>query len=269
MSEVKALSPPLNETFLKRLNGSGEEENPKLEFPEDVMKNILKKEISSIDLVERLQKTKQEKISVREIVLDSEIDFINSIKQLKSVFKEELSEAIGKVNDLYNNELLKLQQIYRSEVIGGKLLELVGAVAPEGWYLLMKDSSVNLCKFYNPAFEVITGISELKSMVYDYSEPVCYLKAIYVNILHDKVTYGTIHLASEMQHPNCDRDIFGQACAGSLEGRRIPLDDPDALIQLLNEISLTYQRFHLDSSYYTPQITFTTRKDNTVWKTAI
>ncbi|MCE1169382.1 MAG: hypothetical protein LWX70_14945 [Sphingobacteriia bacterium] len=269
MSEIKSLNPPLNDAFLRRLKGKDQEENPRMDFPRDVMKNILQREISSKDLVERLQKTKQDKISVKEIILDSEIDFINSIKQLKSVFEEELSEAIEKVNDLYNNELLKLQQIYRSEVIGGKLLELVKAVAPSGWYLLMKDSSVNLCRFYTPSYEVITGISEKKSMVYDYSEPVCYLKAIYVNILHDKVTYGTIHLASEMQHPNCDKDIFGQACAGNLEGREIPLDDTEELLQLLNEISLTYQRFHLDSSYYTPTTNFITRKDTTLWKTAI
>jgi len=269
MSEIKSLNPPLNGRFLKRLKGSKDEENPKLDFPDNVMKNILKKEINYTELVDRLQKTKQEKVSVREIVLESEIDFINSIKQLKTVFKEELSEAIEKVNDLYNNELIKLQQIYRSEVIGDKLLELVKAVAPSGWYLLMKESSVNLCKFYNPAFEVVTGVSDERNTVQDYENTVCYLKAIYVNILHDKITYGTIHLSTENQHPNCDRNIFGQACAGNLEGRNIPLDDTEALVQLLNEISLTYQRFHLDSSYYTPSITFTIRKDNTVWETAM
>jgi len=101
-----------------------------------------------------------------------------------------------------------------------------------------------------------------------YEEPVCYLKAIYVNILHMKITYGTINLSTDEQHPNCEKANFGQGCAGSLQDRPIPLDNPSELLQLLNEISSTYERIHLDSSYFTPSINATTRKGST-WKTAM
>jgi hypothetical protein len=206
---------------------------------------------------------------VKEVFLESELDFINSLKQLKSVFKEELKAAVEKVNDLYQNELLKLQQLYRNEVIGSKLLELVKTVASSGWYLLMKDSSVNLCLFYSPALEVLEGVSEHSDMIKVFEDPVCYLKAIYVNILHTKITYGTINLSTEDgQHPNCEKANFGAACAGSLQDRPIPLDNPEQLLQLLNEISNTYQRIHLDSSYFSPSGTSTMRKDTT-WKTAM
>ncbi len=269
MNEPKASNPVLDQSFLKRLNEGKVEDKLSLDLPCETFKNVLSKEIKLKELLERLQNTRQEKVSIKEVILESELDFINSIKQLKSVFRDELKATIEKINDLYNNELIKLQQLYRSEVIGSKLLEMVKTVAGAGWYLLMKDTSVNLCKFYNPPFEVVTGISETMGIINEYEEPVCCLKAIYVNILHDKISYTTIHLSTEDHHPNCEQSQFGMACAGSLEGRVIPLDNTQALLQLLNEISSTYERIHLDSSYYTPSTSHTTRKDDKVWKTAM
>jgi hypothetical protein len=267
--EHKALNPPLNQSFLKRLNDNNKKDESKLTLDGDALKNVISKEIKFKDLNDRLQSSRQEKVLVKEVFLESELDFVNSIKQLKGIYKEELKQAIEKVNDLFQNELLKLQQLYRSEVIGDKLLELVKTVADAGWYLLMKDKSVNLCKFYSPAYEVTDGVSEHSDMIKVFEDTVCYLKAIYVNILHTKITYGTINLSTEDgQHPNCEKANFGAACAGSLQDRPIPLDNPNELLQLLNEISNTYQRIFLDSSYFTPSGTATTRKDNT-WKTAM
>jgi len=268
MNETKAINPPLNQSFLKRLNENKKDES-KLTLAGDALKNVIAKEVKFKDLNDRLQLSRQEKVIVKEVFLESELDFVNSLRQLKSVFKEELKQAIEKINDLYNNELLKLQQLYRSEVIGDKLLEIVKTINDAGWYLLMKNTSVNLCKFYSPAYEVTEGVSEHSDVVKVFEDPVCYLKAIYVNILHTKITYGTINLASEDgQHPNCEKANFGACCAGSLQDRPIPLDNPEQLLQLLNEISNTYQRIHLDSSYFTPSGTASTRKDNT-WKTAM
>ena len=259
MEETKTLNPPLNQSFLRRLNEDKKDES-KLTLAGDALKNAIAKEVKFKDLNDRLQSSRQEKVLVKEVFIESELDFINSLKQLKSVFKEELKTAIEKVNDLYQNELLKLQQLYRSEVIGDKLLEIVKIIADAGWYLLFKNTSVNLCKFYSPAYEVTEGVSEHSDMVKVYEDPVCYLKAIYVNILHTKITYGTINLSTDEQHPNCEKANFGAACAGSLQDRLIPLDNPEQLLQLLNEISSTYERIHLDSSYFTPSGTATARK---------
>jgi len=265
MEETK--KPHLDHTFIKRLNEDKKDES-KLTLAGDALKNVIIKEVRLKDLSDRLLLSRQEKVTVKEVLLESEIDFVNSLKQLKSVFKEELKTAIEKVNDLYQNELIKLQTLYRSEVIGDKLIEIVKTVADAGWYLLMKDSSVNLCKFYHPAYEVCVGVSEHSDAVKVYEDPVCYLKAIYVNILHTKITYGTINLSTDEQHPNCEKANFGAACAGSLQDRPIPLDDPEQLLQLLNEVSRTYERIHLDSSYFTPSGNATARKDTT-WKTAM
>jgi hypothetical protein len=106
-----------------------------------------------------------------------------------------------------------------------------------------------------------------KGVIKEYDEPVCSIRGIYVNILHPQVTYGSILLSTENQHPNCDKKNFGSACVGSLENRDLPLDDSQKLLDLLNEISATYEVCHLDSAYYTPTINFKTRKDKQ-WKAA-
>ncbi|MFA5010539.1 MAG: hypothetical protein WC644_01175 [Ignavibacteria bacterium] len=256
---------PLNQDFFRRIGQNEGETNLDLVPAADYMKNYLTKEIKFKDLNEKLMKSRQEKVVIKEILLESEVELISSLKQLKTVFKDELKQAIDKLNDMYTNELMKLQQLYRSEVIGDKLLEIVKTVASSGWYLLMKDSSVNLCKFYDPPFEVQTGISSDKGHIKEYVSPVCYLKAIFVNILHTKITTGTIRLSTENQHPNADKNNFGTACNGTFEDKEIPLDDPEQLRVLLDEISSTYERIHLDSCYYTPLEQSKTRKDNT-WK---
>lgn len=259
-------TPPLNQDFFRRIGQNTGETISDLMPAAGYMKNYLTKEIKFKDLNEKLMKSRQEKVVIKEILLESEIDLVNSLKQLKIVFKDELKQAIDKLNDLYTNELMKLQQLYRSEVIGEKLLDIVKTVSKSGWYLLMKDCSVNLCLFYDPPFEVRIGISSDKNHIKEYEQPVCYLKAIFVNILHSKITTGTIRLSTEDQHPNVDKNNFGTACNGSFENKEIPLDNPEQLLVLLDEISSTYERIHLDSCYYTPVEKAKTRKDET-WTT--
>jgi len=255
-------SPGLDQKFFRRLGV----ENATTEPPEVDLKNVITKELKLKDLNDRLSKARQEKVRIREVVLETELDFVSSLKQLKTVFKEELKTAIDRTNDLYQNELCKLQSIYRSEVIGDRLMDIVKTVSSAGWCLLMKNQSVNLCKFYNPPHRVCIGISENMGEVREYTTSVCELKAIYVNILHTEITSGTIHLSTVDQHPNCDEKNFGVACTGSLDGRPIPLDNADNLLVLLGEISTTYERIHLDSTYFDPNINYALRKD-LLWKT--
>lgn len=263
---MEELNPPgINQDFFRRLN-TDKNKDTKLTLVTDSLKNVLAKEVKFKDLNERFLKSRQEKVFVKEVTLESEIEFVNSLKQLKSIFKEELKTAIDKVNDLYESEVLKLQKIYKSEIIGDTLLDIVKTINKSGWILLMKDTGVYCYKYYNPPFEVREGYTE-KGTVKEYEEPVCSLKGIYVNILHPKITYGTILLATDGQHINCDRANLGTACIGTFEEREIPLDNGNELLGLLNEIQATYEICHLDSAYYTPDIPFKTRKEDQ-WKVA-
>ena len=266
---MEQLNPPgINQDFFRRVNKNknGEDEQLKLSLASDSLKNVLAKEMKFKDLNDRLLKSRQEKVMVKEVVLESEIEFINSVKQLKSIFKQELQTAINKVNDLYQSEVLKLEKIYKSEVIGNALLDIVKTINKSGWILLMKDSGVYCYKFYNPPLEIMEGHTE-KGIIKEYDEPVCSLRGIYVNILHPQITYGTVLLACDGQHPNSDKATMGTACIGTFEERSIPLDNAQGLLGLLNEIEATYQIVHLDSCYYTPDINFKTRKEEQ-WKVA-
>lgn len=256
--------PGINQDFFRRVN-KNKSDDTKLSLVTDSLKNVLTKEIKFKDLNDRLLKSRQEKVMVKEVVLESEIEFVNSLKQLKSIFKEELKTAIEKVNDIFQSEVLKLQKIYKSEVIGDALLDIVKTISKSGWVLLMKDTGVYAYKFYSPMFDVIEGYTE-KGTVKEYDEPVCSLKGIYVNILHPKITYGSILLSTEGHHPNVDHVNFGTCCIGTFEDREIKLDDPQELLGLLNEIQACYEVVHLDSCYYTPDINFKLRKDESTWK---
>jgi len=259
--------PGINQDFFRRVNANKKEDDSlKLSLASDSLKNILAKEMKFKDLNERLLKSRQEKVLVKEVVLESEIEFVNSLKQLKGIFKEELKTAIDKVNDLYQSEVLKLEKIYKSEVIGNAILDIVRVINKSGWLLLMKDSGVYCYKYFNPPYEVTEGYTN-KGPVKEYEEPICSLKSIYVNLLHTHITYGSIMLSTEGQHVNCDHAGLGLACAGSLEDRIIPLDNSVELLNLLNEIESTYKICHLDSAYYTPDIPFKTRKEDQ-WKVA-
>jgi hypothetical protein len=239
--------PGINKDFFRRVNANKSEDS-KLTLVSDSLKNVLAKEIKFKDLNERLLKSRQEKVLVKEITLESEIEFVNSLKQLKSIFKEELKVAIDKVNDLYTSEVLKLQKIYKSEVIGEALLNIVKTISGSGWILIFKETGVYAYKYYSPMHEVTEGYTE-KGTVKEYEEPVCSLKGIYVNILHPKITYGTILLATDGQHPNADKASMGTACNGTFEERNIPLDNANELLGLLNEIEACYEVVHLDSCY--------------------
>jgi len=255
----------LNNEFFQRL-GTDPDTDKKLELASDSLKNILTKEIKFKDLNTKLLNAKQETVTVKEIVLESDIEFINSLKKLKSIFRDELKTAMDRVNDLYQSEVLKLKKIYKSEIVGDVLLNIVKTISPNGWILLMKDSGVFAYKHYSPPLAIVEGCSAEKGVIKEYEEPVCSLKAIYVNVLHPHITYGTILLSTDGQHPNCDKSNFGEACVGDLDERDIPLDGPEKLLELLNEISATYERIHLDSAYYTPTINvINTRKDEK-WK---
>jgi hypothetical protein len=228
---------------------------------------ILESEVNSQEIFTKLWNTEQEKIKVKTIILDSRLDFINSAKKLQEVFQLELAGAINRLNEKFNSEVLKIKQLYRKELIGTGLIELVNEISEEGWVLVMKENSVNLYKCYNPAYPVKRGYYSSGS-IREYTDPVTYLRGIYLNLLHPMITTGTIYLQTEGgTHPNCAAKGFGAACPGTLEDREIPVTDSNELICLLDEISTTYEKMHLDSAYYTPSDNYIERKVTHQWTT--
>jgi hypothetical protein len=177
-------------------NGSG--------YTIDHFKRIIEEEFPIDEVIQKLSRVKEDRIKVRELVIESEIDFIKSVKQLQSVYDSEFKNMVQKLNERFNSEILNLQQLVRKTIVGEALVNLVNEIAEYGWVLVMKKNSVNLYKCYNPSQAVMEGMYENgESHLYD--EPVCYLRGIYLNILHPKITTGTIHLSTEgQQHPNCD-----------------------------------------------------------------
>lgn len=236
-------------------------------YQPDHFKDLVEKEYPLNEMIEKLSNVREDKVKIKELILQLEPDFIKSAEQLKSVFDTEFKNMVKTLNEKFNNEVIKIQQLYRKEMLGEGLIKLVNEVSRIHWTLVMKEKSVNLYKCYNPPFEVNEGFYE-SGEIRDYEKPVTSLRGIYVNILHPKVTTGTIHLSTEGgRHPNCDSPGFGVACAGTLEGKEVSVTDTDNLISLLDEISSTYERMHLDSAYFEPVGSFKIRKEKAQWTT--
>jgi nitrogen regulatory protein PII len=84
-------------SFLNKINSDTTVDTPEPEF--DLQKSITK-ELNSQEVYNKLLAAKQEKIKVKEVIMESEIDFITSAKKLKNVFDNQLYEAIEKVTDI-------------------------------------------------------------------------------------------------------------------------------------------------------------------------
>jgi len=252
--------------FLMSVNGEALNSETSV-YEKNHIIEILESEVNSQEVLTKLWNTEQEKIKVKTIILDSRLDFINSAKKLQEVFQSELTTTVNKLNEKFNSEVLKIKQLYRKELIGTGLIELVNDINEEGWVLVMKQNSVNLYKCYNPSYPVKLGYYSSGS-IREYIEPITNLRGIYVNILHPKITTGTIYLQTEGgTHPNCASKGFGAACPGTLQDREIPVTDSDELNCLLEEISMTYEKMHLDSAYYTPTQNYTERIETPQWTT--
>ena len=248
--------------FLDKLASSEQEESHDIET--DSLKSLITKELSVSDLQNKLDNCQQDRITVKEIVVESAIDFMQSVKQLKNVFQFELEQALTKVNDLYNQELLKLQSLNRNAVIGKPLMDLVKKLSENEYCLVMMNNRVYAYRYYDPPLEITEGRYS-SGTIHEYLEPVCKLKSIYVNLLHPKITSGTVLINTDRRHPNASDSGLSEACVGSMDGREIPINNPEALVTLLDEICAMYEIMHLDSAYFLPEAEFEERQVKLKW----
>lgn len=252
-----------NNTIYNIINSG---DNPDIPFKSDHFKNVLISELNYQDIYLKLTQSKQEKIKVKEVIIESQIDFIKSVKQLKTVFEAELYNMTQKMNDIYNRELLKIKSLHHESVAGSYLMKMIGLLQNEHLCLIIKDGSMWMYKYYNPLFPVSEGYDhDGKELLFN--EPVCHLKGIYLNILHPQITSGSIMIASEKQHPNVRAAGFSEACPGTLSKREIPIDKPEELIALMKEISTVYEKVHLQSAYYTPKTSYKLTEPTETWTT--
>ncbi|HEX2787558.1 MAG TPA: hypothetical protein VHP32_06595 [Ignavibacteria bacterium] len=264
------LFPPASiQTFIKRINNSdlnnlNEDNTPACSIKStETLINEIESIVNLDEFYGRLEDSKQEKVTIKEIKIESDIDFLKSVKQLKTVFKNELQVIVNTIREKYQTELFNLQSIRQKETFGQPLINLIQKLNSAGYCLVMKDSVVWAYKYYEDPYEVTIGIQdtgtseEQDEYIVEYDEHVCKIKSIYVNLMHPKITLGTIMLNTEGRHPNAqDGNGLTTVCSGDLEDREINLNNPESLISLLNEICRTYEIMNLTSAYEQPRGTY-------------
>ncbi|MCX6165168.1 MAG: hypothetical protein NTU73_09990 [Ignavibacteriae bacterium] len=246
----------ITEKFIGKLD-SKEESTNTLEKVD--LRKVIKKQVPFSVLQEKMKNARVEDVIIKEVFCENEVEIIGTVKNMKSTYKQEVDSAIERVSDLYNSEHEKLEKAYREKIFGKQLFNIINAIADIGWIIIVKKTGLFFYKCFYPNIEISIGRYD-DGKVREYDEPFCYLKGIYINALHQKITYGTIHISSENQHPNVEKVGFGQACVGTLDGRKIILDDTKKLKLLLKEVEELYKVAHLTSSHYTPEGNYETLK---------
>ena len=251
-------------SFIEQINSAAALDTTQSVDPKNNLKEIITRELGLNEVYSKLVASKQDRIKVTEVKMESEIDFISSARQLKAVFDQQLASAIQRVNNLYESELLNVQSLYRQEFFGAPLMNLIKKLNENEYSLVIMNSRIYAYKYYDPPFEVTRGQYE-SGVLHEYNEPVCKLKGVYVNLLHPKITNGTVLISTDHRHPNSKDKGLSEACVGNTDGRKIPIDDPVALVALLDEICAMYEVMHLDSAYFVPETSYTTKEAHLKW----
>lgn len=187
---------------------------PELPDPNSVMQ-MMRREIDFGEFSKKLANVKQEKVIIKEIVVEPQIQIHATIAKMKKLYEHEVYRILQRTNDILVSKIEEMNKVYRESILPKKFLDLVTLL--DKWQIVVKPGKVTLCRFYTAPKPVTIGISEEKNEVKEYERPVCLIKAIYVNFLHSKVTRGTINLSTIGHHPNVENANFGEACVGQLD----------------------------------------------------
>lgn len=242
----------ISRSFFERLKENIQTE----ELPDtnDLKQALSVNTINYSDFTNRLRNVVQDRVKVKEVTIETEVDITRSISNMRAQYQREVENKISIMNNRFEVLAEKLTKTYKQTIAGEKLTELVNIVGTHNWSLIMKPNSVNLVYFYNPYFQLVRGVRTDLGEAYLYKSPVCLIKAIYFNILHESIGGSTIRLSLSGRHPNVEHAEFGTSCPGNLADEKIPLDNPQELLTLLNRVKKTYETAHLESSYYRPTI---------------
>lgn len=218
------------------------------------------------ELARILQNTRQRTFKIVEIKTEEELDLRKTIQQIREKAEYQIDSHLQNVRMRYENEIQKIETAYKKMLAGQTLLDATKAIFSIGWHIEITNGEVYFVKFYNPPYPVIEGFAEENGgKRIKYISPVCTLKSIVVKAAHPFITSGTIIVRmKEGRHPNVNNSN-DEACHGKLGKRVINIANPVELQGLLMEIAQTYQRIHLDSAYYNPDISYKTIERNTVW----
>lgn len=201
------------------------------------------------DFMKRLEETESGKTRVVTIVKECEVDIRAQMAAYASRFKSQLAHAVSQMQSKYEDELLRLKQLVRDNMLGKSFKELLQRVSEKGWIIIMQGPKAIAYYQYKPhAFPVVTERFG-NGRIVEYEEPICQMASISIDLSYTKLCNEAIKIVCAVNtHPNVDGT---QACSGNLQGRPLDLSNLDALVDLLDEIRTTYESAHGDSAYRT------------------
>lgn len=214
------------------------------EKPEDPDAQNFKESTKRLSLqtcFERMAKSAQKQVIVKEIKIEESFDFPGSVAALRTTFQTEYDKKIGELDALYKTEVQRIKDKAALKNIPQMLAEMATVLRKLDWHFDQWQGQNVLQKNFSPYLPLTDCYSHYGLI--RFKEPFCLLKSINVVYTNPKVG-GGVYVNVQGVHPNVSSS---GACAGTMSGRDIDLLNPIGLEALLFDLERQYKFGNLES----------------------
>lgn len=205
------------------------------------------KRLSLQTVFDRMAKSEQKTVVVKEIKIEEAFDFKASIETLRKTFDTELAKKITELNAIYKTEVQKIKDKVAFKNIALMLSETISLMKSMGWTFNTWHGINVVSKYFTPHVPLTKCFSSEGWI--NWKEPFALLKALHLGYTDPKVSSSNIFVEVQGVHPNASTNGNRAACAGTLGGRTIDILDAKKFGVLLDEIERQYKFGNLLSAY--------------------
>ena len=204
------------------------------------------KRLSLQTVFDKMARSEQKTVLVKEIKFEESFDFAGSMAQLQKTFQTEFEKKRMELDALYKIEIQKMKDKVGLRNIAKLIAETASEMRKQGWIFNVWRNEEVISKYFTPFLPLTDCLSEEGWI--RFKEPFCLLKAIHVDYKNKKLS--NIFVETQGIHPNVHYDASRAACKGTLEDREIDILNSKNLLILLEEIERTYKFGNLLSAFH-------------------
>jgi hypothetical protein len=201
--------------------------------------------ITRAQLAEIFQSCKSRTITIKNLVIGTEIDQEKTISNFAAKANGFLKMSVAQINKKYAEKMEYLEKATLPRV----LYDLYSMIHRNGWKLSFTPDFILIAeKTYDPPKEL--SEATYRSDLIVYTAPFCVVKKILIHLNSIKLTRVDVELLSGA-HPNIN-NLSG--CLGNLSDIKLNFNDPNSLAEMIYNVEKTFLLPSLDSSYSKPSV---------------
>lgn len=203
------------------------------------------KRLSLQTVFDKMARSEQKTIIVKEVKIEESFDFAGSMAQLQKTFQIEFDKKKMELDALYKSEIQRIKDKAALKNIAQMMAETVSGMRRQGWAFNVWQGNEVVSKYFTP-FLPLTDCLSGEGWI-RFKEPYCLLKAIHLDYMRKRVE--NIFVETQGVHPNVHPSGNRGACTGTLASREIDILNSKSFLVLLDEIERTYKFGNLNSAF--------------------